>query len=213
MILAGSGNQDGSEIHESVLSLLALQQEGYTVSCFAPDNPQTKVINHLSGEPMEEQRNCLVEAARIARGDVADIKELKAADYDALMIPGGFGIMGNLSNYAADKEHCTVNEDLERVVLEFHKAKKPIGATCIAPAVLGKIFKGKATVTLTLGSSDEANLELNVMGMRPQSCAVDEMISDEKNKIYTTPCYMEPPDIAGMFEGIKLVAKQLGQLP
>lgn len=209
VILSGCGNRDGSEIHESVLGLLALHRKGHTVACFAPDKPQAHVINHYSGQEVNEQRNCLVEAARIARGVIRPLTELDTQAFDALFIPGGMGAATSLCTFATEGENCKVDEDLEKVILDFHAQKKPIGATCIAPALLAKVFQDKKHVILTLGN-DEANKPLSKMGMKARVAKIDEMIADEENKIYTTPAYMEPPHLAKMFEGISKVVDRLG---
>jgi len=210
VVLSGCGHRDGAEIHESVLTLLALALKKHKVQCFAPDIAQKKVINHLTGEEMAETRNVLVEAARIARGNIKPLEELNMDDFDALMLPGGFGAALNLSDFAEKGENCSVNPDLAKAVQEAHKSKKPIGATCIAPALLAKIFQGKAPVAMTLGSDPSANEKLNKMGMKAEAAAVSEMVADEEHKVYTTPCYMEPPDLAGMFDGISKVVDRLG---
>ena len=69
VILSGCGVYDGSEIYESVITLLRLDQRGAKVQCFAPNIEQMHVINHLTGEEMPEKRNVLVESARLARGE------------------------------------------------------------------------------------------------------------------------------------------------
>lgn len=210
VVLSGCGFMDGSEIHESTLCLLALHQAGHSVECFAPDIPQAQVINHLTKAPMGETRNCLVEAARIARGAIKPLAELDEGEFDAILLPGGFGAAANLSTFGADQENCTVNADLQRTILAFHKAGKPIGATCITPAVLAKIFEKVTPVTMTLGSSAGANAPLDNMGMQSTPATASQMVADEENRVYTTPCYMEPPDLAGMFEGITAVVAKLG---
>ena len=112
IILSGCGVYDGAEIHETVLTLLRLSQQGAQVQCFAPDKPQMHVINHLTGEEMPEQRNVLVESGRITRGQSRDVRELKAADFDALIMPGGFGVAKNLSDFAVKGADCTVDADV-----------------------------------------------------------------------------------------------------
>lgn len=210
VILAGCGFLDGSEVHESVLTLLALAQRNHEVRCFAPDIPQRRVVNHLTGEEVEESRNVLVEAARIARGEISPLQELDVSQFDAIMLPGGFGAALNLSDYALKQENCSVDPDLRRVITQAHKAKLPIGATCITPAPLAKIFQDITPVVMTLGSSADSSKQLECMGMKAKSATVYEMIADEENKVYTTPCYMEPPNLAGMFEGICKVVDKLG---
>jgi len=209
VILSGCGFLDGSEIHESVLCLLALSQSGHTYHCFAPDIDQVKVVDHISKNAVAgQERNVLVESARIARGEISPLSTLKVSDFDAVVMPGGYGAALHLSTFAQDQEKCTVNEDFRRVVMEFHQARKPIGATCITPVVLAKIFEGVIPATMTLGSSADANVHLSNLGMTVQSATAGEMISDDEHKVYTTPCYMEPPDLAAMYEGVKqMVAK------
>lgn len=205
VVLSGCGFLDGSEIHESVLCLLALSQARLSYQCFAPDKEQADVINHLSKEPSSEDRNALVEAARIARGEIVALNKLKVEDYEALLVPGGFGAAKTLSSFASEGSHCQVLPEFSKVLHDFYTAKKPIGLTCIAPAACAKALEGEK-LTLTLGSSD-ANHSLEEMGMEAKSCRVNEVAQDKTHKIYSTPAYMEPADLAGMFEGIsKLVA-------
>lgn len=211
VILSGCGYLDGAEIHESVLALLALSQAGHTYQCFAPDVQQAKVVDHLTGkEKVGEKRNVLREAARIARGKIKALSDLEAKAFDAVMIPGGFGVALNLSDFAAHQDKCRVDPDLKRVVLEFFHARKPIGATCITPAILAKIFEGVKSVTLTLGSDPTWAEYLTKLGMKAELGNVRDLISDEKHRIYTTPCYMEPEDLAGLYDGIQKVVSKLG---
>ncbi|MFT5317535.1 MAG: enhancing lycopene biosynthesis protein 2 [Chlamydiales bacterium] len=212
VVLSGCGYLDGAEIHESVLCLLALAQNGHEFHCFAPDIEQVKVVNHRTGKDEgNERRNVLTEAARIARGDISPVSALRSDEFDALLIPGGFGVALNISSFAEEQENCSVNEDCKKAVLSFYKSAKPIGATCIAPAALGKIFQDVTAVTMTLGRSPDANENLTKMGMIAQEAGVEEMVADEKNKVFTTPAYMEPDDLAGMFKGIQKVIKKLEQ--
>lgn len=210
VILSGCGFLDGSEIHESVLCLLALSQKGHQATCFAPDAKHSKVVNHLTNEEEHEQRSVLKESARIARGNIKPLNQLNPGDFDALLIPGGFGVASNLSNFSEKQTDCNVNPDLERALLEAHSAKIPIGATCITPAILAKVFEGKKRLKLTLGTDQDYLKLLEKMGMLGKSAKSSDMIADEENKIFTTPCYMEPPDLAGMYEGIKKVVDKLG---
>jgi enhancing lycopene biosynthesis protein 2 len=210
VVLSGCGFLDGAEIHESVLCLLALSQGNHEFFCFAPDMEQVKVVNHKTGKPEEnEKRNVLIESARIARGSILSLSELRSGDFDAILFPGGFGVAVNLCTFAEEQENCSVNEECKKLVLEFHEAGKPIGATCIAPALLGKIFQGVASVKMTLGSDPSANENLTKMGMLAKEAFVADMVSDEKNKVFSTPAYMEPDDLLGMFEGIQKVVKKM----
>lgn len=210
VILAGCGFLDGSEIHESVLGLLALSQGGAAFHCFAPEGDQKKVVDHLTGgEKEEERRSILEESARLARGKVSPLRELDPASYSGLFIPGGFGAAQNLCSYAWDPENYTVDSELEEVIRAFHRAQKPIGATCIAPVILAKVFQGKERVKLTLGREESFYLQLKEMGMDPVKAGVEECVMDEVQRIYTTPCYMEPEDLKGMFEGVTALVRCL----
>lgn len=187
VVLAGCGNRDGSEIHEATLTLWAIHKHGAEFQCFAPDIPQHHVLNHLTGKEMNEQRNVLIESARIARGKIKDIKELKAADFDALIFPGGVGAAKNLCTYAFDGPQCSVNADVARVTKAMHAAGKPIGALCIAPVILAKVL---GQVELTTGQDQETAQDLAAMGARPTPTSQGEIAVDHANKIVTTPCYM-----------------------
>lgn len=208
VILSGCGVYDGAEIHETVLTLLRLDQKGAQVQCFAPDKPQMHVINHLTGEEMNEQRNVLVESGRITRGQSKDVRELKAADFDALIMPGGFGVAKNLSDFATKGSDCTVDADVLAAIGQFRDAKKPIGLMCIAPALSARIF-GQG-VTCTIGSDEGTAGALEAMGARHQVCSVDNIVFDAGNCLVTTPAYMLAQSISEAATGInELVDKVL----
>ena len=142
VVLSGCGFLDGSEIHESVFTLLSLSQQGFDCQCFAPNIPQFTVANHFTKEESNSSvRNVLEESARIARCNILTLSKLNVSEYDALILPGGRGVSLNLSTYAVEQVRCSINVDLRRVILDFHKAKKPIGAMCISPAILARIFE------------------------------------------------------------------------
>ncbi|OWY71913.1 isoprenoid biosynthesis protein ElbB [cyanobacterium TDX16] len=207
--LSGCGFLDGAEIHESVLTLLAIDQAGAKAVCCAPDVNQVGVVDHLKKEPAAGTRNVLVESARIARGEIADVRKIRAAELDAIIFPGGFGAAKNLCSFAADGANCNVNPDVERLAGEFIAAKKPIGAICIAPALLARIV-GKKDLhpRLTIGTDKATAGAINAMGAQHCDCPVTEMITDEKYKIVSTPAYMLGQGPAEVFEGIrKLVAE------
>ncbi|MBK3518361.1 isoprenoid biosynthesis glyoxalase ElbB [Carboxylicivirga marina] len=204
VILSGCGVYDGAEIHESVLTLLAIAKQGAEYSLFAPDVEQYHVINHIKGEPTEEKRNVLVEAARIARGDIKPLSEYNAADFDALILPGGFGAAKNLSTVAFDGPKCMVDTETERAVKETHAANKPIGALCIAPAVIAKIL---GEVTVTIGQDEGTAQAIEAMGANHMTTNHGEVIIDEANKIATTPCYMLDANILQIAEGADNVVK------
>ncbi|XP_053792621.1 glutamine amidotransferase-like class 1 domain-containing protein 3, mitochondrial isoform X2 [Vidua chalybeata] len=142
LVLAGCGVFDGSEIHEASAALVHLSRSGAEVKIFAPNIEQRDVVNHLKGSPAEEKRNVLVESARLARGNIQDLAELNASEFDAVIFPGGFGVAKNLCSWAVDGKNCTVNEHVNSTLQAFHSAKKPIGLCCISPVLAAKVFPG-----------------------------------------------------------------------
>ncbi|MBS2212947.1 isoprenoid biosynthesis glyoxalase ElbB [Carboxylicivirga mesophila] len=204
VILSGCGVYDGAEIHESVLSLLAIAKQGAEYTIFAPDVDQYHVINHLKGEPSDETRNVLVEAARIARGSIKPLSEYATKNFDALLLPGGFGAAKNLSTVAFDGPNCTVEGETQRAVKETHAAGKPIGALCIAPAVIAKIL---GDVTVTIGQDEGTAQAIEAMGGNHMTTNHGEVIVDEANKIATTPCYMLDANILQIAEGADNVVR------
>lgn len=208
VVLSGCGVFDGAEIHESVLSLLALEQQGATYQCFAPDIPQHHVINHLSGDEMDETRSVLVESARIARGNIKSLAEFKAVDFDALLLPGGFGAAKNLSSLAFDGPNCSVDPYLVGAVNAMVDAGKPIGALCISPAVLAKIFQDKA-VKLTIGNDPGTIEAIEAMGGKHQETTHAEVVIDEKYKLVTSPCYMLDATISQIAQGAENTVRAL----
>lgn len=204
VLLCGCGHRDGSEVHEATLTLLHIDRAGAEAFCFAPHIPQTAVRNHASGEEMGETRDVLVESARIARGKIHDIAAVSAADFDALIIPGGQGAAANLSTFLVDgPKACAVNRDVERVIAEAVRAGKPIGAICIAPATLAKVLEHLGiSATLTLGRSPEMLSKLEEMKQKPAACASDECVVDEKNRIVSTPAYIHAESIGEVYQGI-----------
>lgn len=187
VVLSGSGFKDGTEITESVSLLIALNQAGAQVSMFAP-NIEINSVNHLTGEKTEK-RNALTEAARIARGQVDDLKNLKETDFDALVMPGGYGAASVLCNWSTQGANCTVLPELEKIILDFYEASKPIGAICIAPVILAKVL-GPKKVTLTIGDDPETISEILKTGAQHEECPVDDYITDRETKVVTTPAYM-----------------------
>lgn len=211
VILCGSGRFDGSEIHESVLTLLHLARGGAEAACFAPDAPQWAVCDHFSGKPRPgETRNMLQEAARIARGAVRPLTEARASDLDALILPGGNGAAHNLGGFASAGARGTVLPDLERLLLAMVEAGKPIGAICIAPALVALALGARAPL-LTLGQvSDPAAVEAAKTGARLVDCPVDGSVVDEALNLVSTPAYMLAQSVAEADAGIgKLVAEVL----
>lgn len=201
VVLAGCGVYDGSEIHEAVLTLLALDRRGVEYQCFAPDIAQLHVVNHLTGEVAAgETRNVLIEAARIARGKVLDLAAARAADFDALLVPGGFGAAKNLCDFAVAGSAMQVQPDFLRFAREFKQAGKPVGLICIAPAMAAGIFG--AGVECTIGNDAETAAAIEAMGGRHVECTVQHAVVDKHNKLATTPAYMLAQRISEAAQGI-----------
>ncbi len=209
VVLSGAGVFDGAEIHESVITLLALDRQGAEVHMFAPDIPQMHVINHFTQQPTGETRNVLVESARIARGNIKDLAEADAGDFDAVVFPGGFGAAKNLCDFAVKGPDCSVNPSVEKFITGALKAGKVMGFICIAPALLARVAAGiDLHPDLTIGTDKGTAAAVEKTGAHHISCPVNDFVVDEKNKIVTTPAYMLGQRISEVAEGIeKLVAK------
>ncbi len=201
VVLSGCGVRDGSEIHEAVCTLLAIDQAGAEAVCMAPDS-ELNEVNHCSMEPTGAKRKVLVEAARIARGNIKDIAEVTAADIDALVFPGGFGAALNLCDFGQKGAGATANPEVTRLVKEIHAAKKPIGAICIAPALIATILGSSAGPTLTIGNDSGTAAEIAKTGAKHQDCPASGVVVDQANRIVTTPAYMLAGRISEVYEGI-----------
>ncbi len=207
VLLSGCGVFDGAEIHEAVLTLLALDRAGAQIVCMAPNMEQAHVINHLTQEVTAEKRNVLVESARIARGEIKDLKDVQAGNLDALIIPGGFGAAKNLSDFAFKGPAATVHPEVQRLLNDLAAAGKPIGAICIAPATLTKALADRKP-EVTIGSDAGTASAIEAMGGQHKACSVDMIHFDTKNKLVSTPAYMLGPGIKDVAQGIdKLVAR------
>lgn len=211
VILSGCGVFDGSEIYESVITLLKLDQAGAQVQCFAPDIEQMHVINHVTGDVMEgECRNVLVEAARLVRGDIKNLADANAEDFDAVILPGGFGAAKNLCDFAAKGSNMTIEKEVLRFVQAMHTADKPVGLMCIAPAMAGKLF-GEG-VHFTIGDDLDTASAIEATGAVHERCPVNNICIDGANKVVTTPAYMLAGNISEAASGInKLVDAVLEQ--
>ena len=187
VLLSGCGVFDGSEIHEAVTAMLAIEQQGGVYQCFAPEGEQTVTTNHLTRQNVAERRRMPVEAARIARGKILTLKSFDAADYDALLIPGGMGAILNLCRFAVEGVDCAVHPEVEAALKSMHAAGKPIVALCIAPVLVARVIKG---ATVTIGNDPETAMAITKMGGTHRVCSAGDVCVDAKNKIITTPCYM-----------------------
>lgn len=210
VILSGCGVYDGAEIHESVITLLRLDQRGAKVQCFAPDIAQLHVINHLTGEQMPETRNVLVESARIARGEIKDVREARVEDFDALIVPGGFGAAKNLSSFATEGAACSVQADVLSLAEAFAQACKPIGLMCISPAIAAKIYG--PGVICTIGTDADTAAAVTKMGGTHEDCEVSEIVEDKARKLVSTPAYMLAKSISEAAAGINKMVDRVLEL-
>lgn len=205
VVLSGCGVYDGAEIYEATLVQLRLDEAGIEFQCMAPNVEQMHVINHLTGEPMPEKRNVLVESARLCRGKIIDLAKANPDDYAAVIFPGGFGVAKNLCNFAVAGADMQVNPDVVRFVQGMHAQKKPVGLICIAPAMAPKLF-GKGVKCTVGDNTDPAAAAVRAMGGDHQGCPVDQFTIDEDHNLITTPAYMLAGRISEASAGIsKLV--------
>ena len=210
LLLSGCGVNDGAEIHESVIAMLALDRADVEMELMAPNIDQMHVINHYTGQEMDEYRNVLVEASRIARGNIKDMAEISGNDIDALIIPGGFGVAKNLCDYAMAGSECSINPDVYRLISELQLLNKPIGAICIAPVMMAKIFGEQgASANMTIGFDEATSKDIESMGSVHVECKAVDMVVDEDNNLVSTPAYMEAQSIKEAADGIEKLVKQV----
>jgi enhancing lycopene biosynthesis protein 2 len=192
VILSGCGSRDGAEVQESVLTLLEIDRAGCESQCFAPDIQQEHVVSHLDGKVSTfRERNVLEEAARIARGDIAPLADARESDFDAVILPGGQGVIKNLSNFAFEGHSCAVDGEVERFILSMYRAKKPIGAECLASVLIARILGGEdIKATVTIGNDKSTAEAVRKCGAQHVDCKVDDIVVDKANKVVTTPAYM-----------------------
>ncbi len=200
VILSGCGVFDGAEIQEAVACLWAIDKHGGTSRCLAPRR-ELDVIDHTTQSPTGETRDVLAESARIARGEITDLADVNGADFDAIVLPGGFGAAKNLCTFAVDGPGCDVDPHVARVLTEAHAAGRPIGFACIAPAVAARVFGKALAPTLTIGHDKATAVGLEKLGARHVAMDVHDIAVDEVNRIVSTPCYMEAERIGEVFTG------------
>lgn len=210
VILSGCGYQDGTEITEAVSTLVALGQYRASYQCFAPDK-NFESSDHLHNEK-DDERNTLVESARITRGQITELSLLQPQEFDALIFPGGFGAAMHLSDWKDRGSQCKVLPDIVRVITEFHDQSKPIGAMCISPVLVAKIL-GDHEVTLTIGNDPETAAEMEKLGVVHEDCEVDDYITDRANKVVTSPAYMyDKASPAEVFKGVSGLVKEVVEM-
>lgn len=208
VLLSGCGFLDGSEVHEAMLTLLHLDQQGAEAVCMAPNADQALVVDHARQQPASGARNMLSEAARIARGAIVEVAAVDAATLHGLILPGGFGAAKNLCNFASAGAQAQVRPEVARLLRELHAAQKPIGAICIAPALLALLF-GKEQPRLTIGSDPDTARTLAACGALHQTCSVRDCVVDERLALVTTPAYMCDASVAEVAQGIGKLVEQV----
>ena len=211
VLLSGSGVMDGSEIHEAVLTLLHLDLTGAETICLAPNDRQVRVVDHVSNAVSKNsERNILIESARIARGDIWDIASVSADQLDVLVLPGGFGAAVNLCSFADDGPACIVRPDVERLILDMVGTKKPVGALCIAPALLARVLGGKGLkVKLTIGNDPATAKAIHQMGAIHVNCPVREAVIDREHRVVTAPAYMLAQSIREVDQSVQALVDGL----
>jgi enhancing lycopene biosynthesis protein 2 len=221
VIFSGSGVYDGTEIQEGVFTLLSIKKVGADAVCFAPDIQQHHVINHITGEEMNETRNVLVESARIARGDIQSLDDFDSAQLDALVVPGGFGAAKNLTEWAFSGPDGEINNQVKNAIISMVKSKKPVAGLCMGPTVIAKALENSGvSATLTVGSTDATSpyeIDAISQGMEKTGAAVvmktvEEIAVDAENKIVTAPCYMMEADILQIRNNIQKAVDALVKL-
>lgn len=206
VVLSGAGVKDGAEIHEAVLTLLAIKKHGAEYEIFAPDVKQHHVVDHVTGKEMKEERNVLVESARIARGKITPLDQFHARSFDALVFPGGFGAAKNLCTYAFDNSSCKVNAEVEKAIKDMVSLKKPVGAMCISPVIISKVL---GNVELTVGDDEGTIKDVETMGSTHKKTSHGEVVKDSHLPIYTTPCYMLDASIVDIEQGTSNLVKAI----
>lgn len=221
VILSGCGVYDGSEIHEAVLTLLEIKRQGADYACFAPDKEQLHTLNHTNGEEMLPNRNILVESARIARGEISPLTELSVADFDGIMLPGGFGAAKNLTTWGVSGPEGEIDTEVKRVLNDAITSSVPVALICMSPVIMAKALEGTdISVALTVGNTtDDSPYEIEAisegmesLGASAKMCGLTETIIDREHKIVTSPAYMMDVDIVQVAEGIANTVSELLKL-
>lgn len=211
VVLSGCGRADGSEIHEAVFALLCVQNMGCTFQCFAPDIAQAAVINHLDNQPMDETRNVLVEAARIARGNILPLEDFNADDFDGIIFPGGLGAITNWCDFASKGTACTVNTSVRSVIRACWEKKVVIGAMCIAPVLIALVLADKK-VHFTLGAGGATAEKLEKLGAVHEEVGVTDVCIDRENLVCSTPAYMLATNMLDVCQGAQNMVGAMCQL-
>lgn len=208
VILSGCGRADGSEIYETVSALYAINASKNAYQCFAPNILQAKTVDLYNRSDTSEKRNVLIESARLARGNIFDLKKFKADDYDAVIFPGGMGAVTNWCDYASKGLACKINPEIERVIKESYANHLVIGAMCIAPTLLALVLGGEH-IRFTLGADSVNTKELETLGAVHKETSATGVCVDKEHRICTTPAYMLATNISEIFAGAEKMISEM----
>lgn len=206
VILSGCGQHDGSETHETILTLLALDRAGVKWQGFAPDI-DAGVINHVTDtEVQDEKRSVLLESARLVRGNIKPLSSANAANFDAIILPGGMGAVKVLCDWYFNKPNFNLNPDVKKLLDEAVKLNKPLGFICIAPMIIPKIF---SNAKFTIGNDKDLAREIANYGCEHVDCLASDIVVDSQNNVVTTPANMVAASIDEVNQGITKLVNEL----
>jgi enhancing lycopene biosynthesis protein 2 len=191
VILSGCGILDGSDVWEVVLLSHYLSIKGKSPVFYAPDEMQKEVVDHLTQVPTDERRNVLKESARMARGEIRELKSLSGKDIDGIILPGGYGTIRNLADYLGEPKngYLKPSSDLQRIIREIFRRKKPIGACGLAGLLVASALRDilDTPLTLTIGKDPELIRQMEGMGALHVLSKGREVVMDSEHKLVTTP--------------------------
>lgn len=191
VLLSGCGRLDGSDVAETMLVLLVIERAGGQAICVAPDVDQAGVVDHLTGAGASGTRNARAEAARVAGSDIRSLATLEANDIDALIVPGGEGPIATLSDYPDKRELCQIHPDVARLLRGMLQARRPMGFLGLSALLAARVLGPAAGVRVTVGSKGTPYAKhAAVMGADVRPCAPEDLIVDQKARVYTTPGFL-----------------------
>jgi enhancing lycopene biosynthesis protein 2 len=216
VVLSGCGWGDGSDAAETMLAMLCAERAGAKIICAAPDREQRTVVDHLSGGIVPGvTRNARIEAARLSGGPVLPLAELRPEAIDGLLVPGGGGAGTTLSDYADKHELCTVDPELAKLLRALLPLHKPMGFIGLSALLAARVLGPVAGVRVTLGPKANALAKhAAVMGADVRPATVDDVISDDKARVHTTPGFLaEEPTLPAVAKAIDALVRAVLQTP
>ncbi len=211
LLLSGCGYLDGTEVTECVSTIIKLSELGTKWTPFSISKSYSPTSHFAPEHSPPGPLNCLEESARITRSQMTDLKEIRVKDYDALVIPGGYGVAKNFCSWALDGPSCSVDKNVKSVIEEFHSLSLPIGAWCIAPALVSRVL-GQHNIQVTIGNDTETAAGIEKTGAIHVPCSVTDFVTDRENKIISTPAYMLQAQPHEVFQGISSALKELWEM-